>query len=222
MVSTRCEPSPNLSTRGEPRWRIVGPQGPSSHGSILMSRSARARSVTVTCMSATTAIIIYGHWRGRHKWSTALCAVPPPHVRVEGAPSAPQRNSRSACRVGVWGGTCFAGWAIAALPGIGRCHSFAWSERIPTRFRCLTMPSHATSACTKRCWRPVSKPQSASLGSTRISRHWCSRLTACSRKKGDCSRATGFIQPVHDEVMQGFVDGLQLGLHATYLAQDVY
>src|SRR5262245_47802676 len=38
----------------------------------------------------------------------------------------------------------------------------------------------------------------------------------------DCSRATGFIQPVPDEVMQGFVDGLQLGLHATYPAPDVY
>jgi hypothetical protein len=39
---------------------------------------------------------------------------------------------------------------------------------------------------------------------------------------GDCSRATGLIQPVHDEVMQGFVDGLQLGLHATCPAQDGY
>src|SRR5262252_3400236 len=38
----------------------------------------------------------------------------------------------------------------------------------------------------------------------------------------DCSRATGFIQPVHDEVMQGFDDGLQRGLHATYPARDVY
>jgi hypothetical protein len=37
----------------------------------------------------------------------------------------------------------------------------------------------------------------------------------------DCSRATGVIQPVHDAVMQGFVDGLQLGLHATCPAQDV-
>ena len=37
----------------------------------------------------------------------------------------------------------------------------------------------------------------------------------------DCSRATGFIQLVHDAVRQGFVDGLQLGLHATYPAQDV-
>src|SRR5215467_914175 len=36
--------------------------------------------------------------------------------------------------------------------------------------------------------------------------------------KGDCSRATGFIQLVHDEVRQGFVDGLRLGLHATYPA----
>src|SRR4029434_5271409 len=35
-----------------------------------------------------------------------------------------------------------------------------------------------------------------------------------------CSRATGFIQPVHDEVRREFVDGLQLGLHATYPAQD--
>src|SRR5215813_5407356 len=39
---------------------------------------------------------------------------------------------------------------------------------------------------------------------------------------GDCSRATGFIQPVHDGVMQGFVDGLQLGLHATYPMQDAH
>ena len=33
--------------------------------------------------------------------------------------------------------------------------------------------------------------------------------------RGDCSRATGLIQPAHDEVMQGFVAGLRLGLHAT-------
>src|SRR5215510_13637972 len=39
---------------------------------------------------------------------------------------------------------------------------------------------------------------------------------------GDCSRATGFIQPVHDGVMQGFVDGLQRGLHATYPMQDAH
>src|SRR5215471_15234281 len=33
---------------------------------------------------------------------------------------------------------------------------------------------------------------------------------------GDCSKDTGFIQPVHDGVRRGFVDGLRLGLHATY------
>src|SRR5437588_6045289 len=38
----------------------------------------------------------------------------------------------------------------------------------------------------------------------------------------DCSRATGFIQLVHDEVRQGFVDGLRLELHATYPAQDAH
>ena len=41
-------------------------------------------------------------------------------------------------------------------------------------------------------------------------------------KQRDCSRATGFIQLVHDEVMQGFVDGLRLELHATYPAQDAH
>src|ERR1700746_3771315 len=44
----------------------------------------------------------------------------------------------------------------------------------------------------------------------------------CDLKKGDCSRATGFIQLVHDEVRQGFVDGLRLALHATYPAQDAH
>jgi hypothetical protein len=37
---------------------------------------------------------------------------------------------------------------------------------------------------------------------------------------GDCSRATGFIPLGPDEVMQGFVDGLRLELHATYLVAD--
>src|SRR6266851_7423111 len=36
----------------------------------------------------------------------------------------------------------------------------------------------------------------------------------------DCSKYTGFIQPVHDGVRRGFVDGLRLGLHATYPGQD--
>src|SRR5262245_38901648 len=34
----------------------------------------------------------------------------------------------------------------------------------------------------------------------------------------DCSKATGFIQPVHDEGRRGFVDDLRRGPHATYLA----
>src|SRR5215510_11412590 len=36
----------------------------------------------------------------------------------------------------------------------------------------------------------------------------------------DCSRATGFIQLVPDEVLQEFVDGLRLELPATYPARD--
>src|SRR5262252_9943634 len=43
-----------------------------------------------------------------------------------------------------------------------------------------------------------------------------------TRTCGDCSKATGFIQPVHDEVRRGFVDGLRRGLHATYPAQDAH
>src|SRR5712691_3411160 len=38
----------------------------------------------------------------------------------------------------------------------------------------------------------------------------------------DCSRDTGLIQHVHDEVRRGFVDGLQLGPHATYPMQDAH
>src|SRR5215471_4579045 len=38
---------------------------------------------------------------------------------------------------------------------------------------------------------------------------------------GDCSRATGFSQPVHDAVLPGCVVGLRRGLHATYPAPDV-
>src|SRR5215467_8787439 len=40
--------------------------------------------------------------------------------------------------------------------------------------------------------------------------------------KGDYSRATGFSQPVHDEVLPGFVDGLRRGLHATYPAPSAH
>ncbi len=40
--------------------------------------------------------------------------------------------------------------------------------------------------------------------------------------KGDCSKDTGFIQPVHDGVRRGFVDGLRLGLLATCPAPSVH
>ena len=38
----------------------------------------------------------------------------------------------------------------------------------------------------------------------------------------DCSKDTGFIQPVHDAVMRGVVDGLHVGLLATYPAPSVH
>src|SRR5206468_10776927 len=57
-------------------------------------------------------------------------------------------------------------------------------------------------------------PYEARWESLTASNHW--------EKCGDCSRATGFIQLVHDEVRQGFVDGLRLELHATYPAQDAH
>jgi hypothetical protein len=38
----------------------------------------------------------------------------------------------------------------------------------------------------------------------------------------DCSGATGFIPLGQDEVMQGFVDGFRLELHATYPVQDAH
>src|SRR6266571_8979268 len=39
---------------------------------------------------------------------------------------------------------------------------------------------------------------------------------------GDCSKDTGFIQPGHDGVRRGFVDGLRLGLLATCPAPSVH
>ena len=49
----------------------------------------------------------------------------------------------------------------------------------------------------------------------------------CGRRQdtvflGDCSKDTGFIQPVHDGVRRGFVDDLRLGLHATYPVPSVH
>ncbi len=45
---------------------------------------------------------------------------------------------------------------------------------------------------------------------------------AYARNFGDCSKDTGFIQPVPDGVRRGFVDGLRLGLHATYPVPSVH
>jgi len=131
MVSTQREPSTNVRTRVEPPWRIVGQQGPSSHGSLLMSRSARVRAVPGPCMSATTAIIIYGHWRDRPKWSTVWCVVRTPHATVGGRPSALKPNCPSACPAGVWAGMCWAGLGIAALSVIGRCLNCERNYRTP-------------------------------------------------------------------------------------------
>src|SRR5882724_2023208 len=48
-------------------------------------------------------------------------------------------------------------------------------------------------------------------------------LTQCQIDDfGDCSKDTGFIQPVPDGVRRGFVDGLRLGLHATYPGPTVH
>jgi hypothetical protein len=44
------------------------------------------------------------------------------------------------------------------------------------------------------------------------------RAGKITHKYGDCSKDTGFIQPVHDGVRRGFVAGLRRGLHATYPA----
>src|SRR5262249_21675782 len=48
------------------------------------------------------------------------------------------------------------------------------------------------------------------------------RAAVQSPKFRDCSSATGFIPLGHDAVMQGFVDGLRLALHATYPVQDAH
>jgi hypothetical protein len=41
-------------------------------------------------------------------------------------------------------------------------------------------------------------------------------IASMSKQFRDCSKDTGFIQPVHNGVRRGFGDGLGLGLHATY------
>ena len=173
MVGTRYESSTNLSTRVESPWRIVGLQGPSSHASILMSRHARVRAVTVPCMSATTAIIICGRWRDRHKWSTGWSVVRTPRATVGGRPSAPQPNCPSACPAGVWVGMCCAGLVIAALPVIGRCLNCGRHYRTPRRSGCPLMLSRPILAATKPCWRPGSRIQSGWRTTTGILRRWC-------------------------------------------------
>src|SRR5215475_4152616 len=65
-------------------------------------------------------------------------------------------------------------------------------------------------AATGRTFKGSGKLADEAL--TLIARLW-------TEEKGHCSKATGFIQPVHDEVMPGFADGLRRGLHATYPAQ---
>ena len=90
MVGSRRYTSTYLRTRMERPWRIVGPRGRSSNGLIWMSRTARARSVNVTCTFATTAIIISGRWRGRRRWSTVWCAVRTPHATSRGRTFSPE------------------------------------------------------------------------------------------------------------------------------------
>ena len=89
-----------------------------------MSRTAGVLFVTATCTFATIAIIIYGPWRGQHKWSTVWYAVQTPHARVEGVPSAPKPNCPSACRAGCigWDVLCWLGhrrfarhWSVPQL-----------------------------------------------------------------------------------------------------------
>src|SRR4030095_1636414 len=113
------ETSTDLSTRMARPWRIVGLLGPSSSGLISMSRTAYVRVAPLPCTFAIIVIIISGHCKGRHKLCTVWGAVPTPHARVGGRPSAPKPNCPSACLVGVWGGTCFAGLVIADLRGLG-------------------------------------------------------------------------------------------------------
>src|SRR5262252_8460616 len=112
---------------GGPPWLTVGLRGQHSNGLRWKLRIARARSAIVICMFATTDIILSGRLKGRPRWSTVWYAVQTPRARVGGAPSALKLNSRSACRAGVWAGTCCAGSAIAALPAIGRYLSCVWS-----------------------------------------------------------------------------------------------
>jgi hypothetical protein len=149
-----------------------------------MSRIVRAQSVHAACTYATTAIIIFGRWRGRRRWSTAWCAVRSPRARVGGTPSAPQPHGPSVCRAGVWAGTCCAGSVIVVLLAIGRCLSCVWRDRTPTRSGCPMMPSSIILANIKRGWQPGNKTLPSSGRATGIARRWCGRSTASNRQKG--------------------------------------
>jgi hypothetical protein len=173
MVGTRREPSTNVRTRVEPPWCIVGQQRPSAHGSIVRSRSARVRAVTVPCMSATTAIIICGHGRDRPQWSTVWGVVRTPHATVGGSPSALKPNGPSACPAGVWAGMCCAGLVLAALPVSGRCLNGGRHDRTPLISGGPPMRSRPLLAAPQPCWRPGRRIQSGGLMTTGRSRRWC-------------------------------------------------
>jgi hypothetical protein len=64
-------------------------------------------------------------------------------------------------------------------------------------------------------------PPALSRGS-RMDQHASGQMQSYIPDSRDCSKDTGLSQLVHDEVMRGFVDGLRLGLHATYPAQDAH
>jgi hypothetical protein len=173
MVGIRRAPSTNVSTRVESPWRIVGPQGPSANGSIVMSRSAPVRSVPVTGMSATTALSLCGRWRDRPTWSTVWGVVQTPRATVGGKPSAPKPHGPSACPAGVWAGMGGAGLVIAAVPVMGRCLHCGRPDRTPLISGCPPRLSRPLWAATTPCWRPGSRIRSGWLTPTGLSRRGC-------------------------------------------------
>jgi len=82
-----------------------------------MSRTAQVRLAHLPCPLASIVSILSGHGQGRRQLCTVWYAVPTPHARVGGSPSAPKPHGPAAGPVGVWGGTCGAGLASAAVPG---------------------------------------------------------------------------------------------------------
>jgi hypothetical protein len=188
----------------ESPWRIVGPQGPSSNGSLVMARNAPVRAVPVTGRAATTALIICGRWRDRHPWSTVWGVVQTPCATVGGRPSAPKPHGPSACPAGGWVGMGCAGVVIAALPVIGRCLNGGRNDQTPRISGCPTRLSRSLLAATKPCGRPDSRSQRGWLTMTGLSRRWCGRSTAGNRQKAmqratesvsGCARGCGVRSP---------------------------